>query len=174
MRRAHFHVEPPVDQFLQAGLATKVFGRSVMRKHVFPGIDLEHVAFRRVRMGAVRLAPGEPPVVYRAFLLAADIAIKSFGPSHRRHPVVKLDFLHEGSLHDGRRATRHFVSFCNQQTQQNYQIPYFPKPCGAFTQPSTGVPQFFAGRFIRTQHLLDRIDQQSRGKNQISRLHFLG
>jgi hypothetical protein len=39
-------------------------------------------------------------------LLAADIAIESFGPSHRRHPIQRSGFLHEGSLHRASGATR--------------------------------------------------------------------
>jgi hypothetical protein len=38
-------------------------------------------------------------MVYRALLLAANIAIKSLGPGQRRHPILRWDFLHEGSLH---------------------------------------------------------------------------
>ena len=78
MRRGHFHVEPAVHKFLQTRLAAKMLRGSVMRQHVFPWIDFEHVAFRRVRMRTEGFAPGEPPVVRAAFLLAADIAVKSF------------------------------------------------------------------------------------------------
>ena len=59
-------------------------------------------------MGAERLAPGEPPVVYGALLLAADVAIKSLGPGQRWHPIFGLDFLHEGSVHQRTGATSHF------------------------------------------------------------------
>jgi len=99
MGSAEFHVQPAVHQFLQARLAAKMFRRGVMRQHVFPGINLQHLAFRSFGMRAKGLAPGEPPVVYRALLLAADIAIKSLGPGQWRHPILRWDFLHEGRLH---------------------------------------------------------------------------
>jgi hypothetical protein len=105
-----FHVQPAVHQFLQAGLAAKMFRRRVMRQHVFPGINLQHLAFRRLNMRAKRLASCEPPVIYRAFLLAADIAVKSLSPGQRRHPILRLDFPHEGSLPQRKGATRHFFS----------------------------------------------------------------
>ncbi len=78
MRRRHFHIEPAVHKFLQARLTAEMLRRSVMRQHIFPGIDFEHVAFRRVRMRAKGFAPGEPPMVRAALLLTADIAVKSF------------------------------------------------------------------------------------------------
>jgi len=133
MRRTHLHVEPAVHQFLQARLAAKMFCRSVMSQHVFPGIDLEHMAFRRVRMRAVGLTPGEPPVVHRAFLLGTDIAVKSFCPGQRRHPVIKLDFPHEGSLHDGRGATRHFVSFRDKESRQITKFHIFGNAARFYT-----------------------------------------
>src|SRR5947209_19661285 len=110
MGSAQFHVEPAVNQFLQARLSAKMFRRGVMCQHVFPGINLQHLAFRRFGMWAKGLAPGEPPVVYGAFLLPADVAIKSLGPSQWRHPILRWDFLHEGRLHQWRGATSHFLS----------------------------------------------------------------
>ncbi len=116
MSSTQFHVQPAVHQFLQAGLAAKMFRRGVMRQQVFPGVDLQHLAFRRLSVGAKRLVPGEPPMVHRAFLLAADVAIKSLGPGQRRHPILRLDFPHEGSLHLWSGATSHF---CKETTQNS-------------------------------------------------------
>ena len=106
MSHAHFRVEPAVHQLLQTRLAAKMLYRGVMRHHVFPGIDLEHLPFRGLGMGTVGLGPGQPPVVDGPLLLAADIAIESFGPGHRRHPIQRSCFLHEGSLHRASGATR--------------------------------------------------------------------
>src|SRR5215813_4633015 len=80
--RSHLRVHPTVNKFLQAGLAAKVFGGSVVRQHVFPGIDLEHLASRSIIMWTVRLAPGQPPMVDAAFLLSANIAIEGLRPGH--------------------------------------------------------------------------------------------
>lgn len=118
MRHTDFEVEPPVHQFLQTRLTAKVLRRGVMRHHVFPGIDFEHVAFRRLGMGAEGLAPGEPPMVHTAFLLATDIAVKRFRPGQWRHPVIRLEFPHEGSLHQGRDATANFCHFGREQVRK--------------------------------------------------------
>jgi hypothetical protein len=154
MRGAQLHVQPAIDQFLQACLAAKMLRRGVMRQHVFPGVDLQHLAFRRLSMGAKGLVPGEPPMVYRAFLLAADVAIKSLGPGQRRHPILRLDFPHEGSLHPWSGATSHFLS------GNSPKFPYFigGEACVSllhrslsFAQPSTGVPQTFCNSFTIQQ-----------------------
>jgi hypothetical protein len=118
MRHAHFEVHPSVHQFLQTRLTAKVLRRGVMRQHVFPGIDFEHVAFRRVGMGAEGLAPGEPPMVHTAFLLATDIAVKRFRPGQWRHPVIRLEFPHKGSLHQGGDATANFCHFGREQVRK--------------------------------------------------------
>jgi hypothetical protein len=148
MASAQFDVEPAVHQLLQARLAAKMFRHGVMRQHVFPGINLQHLAFRRFGMRAKGLAPGEPPVIYRAFLLAADIAIKSLGPGQWRHPILWWDFLHEGRLHQRRGAISHFLS------AKTARIPIFHRSKGvslSFAQPSTGVPQTFCNSFIFQQ-----------------------
>jgi hypothetical protein len=148
MRGAQLHVQPAIDQFLQACLAAKMLRRGVMRQHVFPGVDLQHLAFRRLSMGAKGLVPGEPPMVYRAFLLAADVAIKSLGPGQRRHPILRLDFPHEGSLHQRKGAISHFLS------AKTPEISIFHRSKGvslSFAQPSTGVPQTFCDSFIFQQ-----------------------
>jgi hypothetical protein len=41
---AHFDVEPPIHQLLQTCLAAKMFCRSIVRHHIFPGVDFEHMA----------------------------------------------------------------------------------------------------------------------------------
>ena len=83
----HLGIEPAVYEFLQAGLAAEMFGVGIMGKHVFPGIDLEHVTLRGCVVRTVRLSPGQPPVVDAAFLLAADVAVEGFGPGHARPHV---------------------------------------------------------------------------------------
>src|SRR5262249_30016739 len=75
-------IHPAVDQLLQTGLAAKVFGSSVVRQHVFPGIDFEHLASRSIIVRTVRLAPGQPPMIDAAFLLSANIAIERLRPGH--------------------------------------------------------------------------------------------
>src|SRR6478672_13896797 len=95
MAGTQFHIQPAVHQFLQTSLAAKMLCQGIMRQHVFPRVNLEHVAFPRFRMGTIGLAPGEPPVVNSAFLLSADIAIKSFSPGPRRDSILRSDFLHE-------------------------------------------------------------------------------
>lgn len=79
---SHLGIHPAVDKFLQTCLAAKVFGVGVVRRHVFPGIDFEHLVARRLVMRAVRLAPRQPPMVNAAFLLSADIAIERLCPGH--------------------------------------------------------------------------------------------
>ena len=168
MRHTHFEVEPPVHQFLQTRLTAKVLRRGVMRQHVFPGIDFEHVAFRRLGMGAEGLAPGEPPMVHTAFLLATDIAVKRFRPGQWRHPVIRLDFPHEGSLHQGRDATAIFCHF-GEQVAKIYQISYPASGFRAFARLSTGVPQSFLGSFTRMQHWSDNMSTKTLWK-----IPFLG
>src|ERR1041385_4210319 len=119
MACGQLHIEPAVYQFLQACLAAKVFGRGVMRQHVFPWINLQHLALWRFSMRAKGLVPGKPPMVYRALLLAADIAIKGLGPGQRGHPILGWDFHHEGSLYQRRGATSHFSPI------QPKNFPYF-------------------------------------------------
>jgi len=119
MRDAQLRVEPAIHQLLQACLAAKMFGGGVMRQHVFPGIDLQHLAFRGLGMRAKGLAPGKPQVVNRPFLLAADIAIKSLSPGQWRHPILRWDFLHEGRLHQCMGAISHFLS------EKRPKLPYF-------------------------------------------------
>jgi ABC-type microcin C transport system permease subunit YejB len=84
-----------------------------------------------------------------------------------------LDFLHEGSLHHGYRATSQFVSFSPSNKLPDYQISYFHQFREAYSQLSTGVPQIFVDAFMRMQHLLDRIGQEIQGEKPISQLQIL-
>ena len=129
MPGAHFRIEPAVHQLLQTRLAAKMFHCGVMRHHVFPRIDLEHLPFQGFGMGAVRLGPGQPPMINRTLLLAADIAIESFGPGHRRHPIQRSGFLHEGSLHRASGATRAIL--CHFAAQNQLKITKFHRRYGA-------------------------------------------
>lgn len=79
---SHLCIHPAIDQFLQAGLAAQVFGSGVVRGHVFPGINFEHLVARSLVMRAVGLGPCQPPMIDGAFLLSADIAIERFRPGH--------------------------------------------------------------------------------------------
>src|SRR5947209_17383397 len=110
MRDAQLRVEPAIHQLLQTCLAAKMFCGRVMGQHVFPGINLEHLAFRGLSMRAKGLAPGEPPVVNRPLLLAANIAIKSLSPGQWRHPILRWDFLHEVKTTSVNGAISHFLS----------------------------------------------------------------
>ena len=149
MPGAHFRIEPAVHQLLQTRLAAKMFHCGVMRHHVFPRIDLEHLPFRGFGMGAVRLGPGQPPMINRTLLLAADIAIESFGPGHRRHPIQRSGFLHEGSLQRASGATRAIL--CHFAAQNQLKITKFRRRYGGgelFTQSSTGVHRIFVDSFM--------------------------
>lgn len=79
---SHLGIHPTVDKFLQAGLAAKVFDVGVVGRHVFPGIDFEHLVARSLVMRAVRLAPRQPPMVHVAFLFSADVAVEGLRPGH--------------------------------------------------------------------------------------------
>jgi hypothetical protein len=96
MGQSHFLIEPSVYKLLQAGLSAQMLGGSIVRQQCLPGINLEHVAFRRVWMRAKRLIPCQPPVVSIAFLFAANIAIKGFCPGHWEFLRCELDRLPQG------------------------------------------------------------------------------
>jgi hypothetical protein len=57
-----------------------MFRIRVVRRHVFPGIDFQHMPFRGLLVRTVGLSPNQPPMVYGALLLTADIAVERFGP----------------------------------------------------------------------------------------------
>src|SRR5579859_1573255 len=116
-------------------------------------------------MRAKGLVPCKPPVVYHSFLLAADAAIKSLGPGQRRHPILGLDFPHEGSVHQRRAQLAFFAP-------KWLKTPIFhrrTKVSLSFAQPSTGVPQTFCDSFIFQQQSWARMNRQTCGKTK-----FLG
>lgn len=78
----HLSIHPSINELLQARLPAQMLGISIVRCHVLPRIDFQHMARRGFRVWLVRLGPGQPPVINTAFLLAADIAIKCFSPGH--------------------------------------------------------------------------------------------
>ncbi len=129
-----------------------------MRHHIFPRINFENMALRRIRMRAEGFAPRKPPVVGYAFLFAADIAVKSFCPGQGKHPAIfDWTFLSNASLQDRPASPCNFLDDFYLQTGKatEFHISILKRP--VFTQESTGVPQIFCGCFIRMQHLLDRI-----------------
>ena len=65
-----------------------MFCMHVVRGHVFPGINLEQLPFGGLLMRAVGFRPRQPPMVYVAFLLSADITIKRLGPGQSTPHVV--------------------------------------------------------------------------------------
>jgi hypothetical protein len=79
---AHLSIHPAVNELLQARLPAQVLGRGVVRGHVLPRINLEHLPRGSILMRAVRFRPGQPPVVDAAFLFPTDVAIEGLGPGH--------------------------------------------------------------------------------------------
>jgi hypothetical protein len=56
------------------------------------------------------------------------------------------------------------ANFCHFYQYRIHKIPEFHiyfEVVDLYAQPSTGVPQFFGQCFMKTQQLLDRIDQET-------------
>src|SRR5207302_4166985 len=95
VRDSNSRVHPARDQSLNAGLPAEMLHIGIMRAHVFPGVDLQERALRRVLERPITLRPCKPPVVDAAFLLAADLAMECLGPCHNgyyssKEPTMKL------------------------------------------------------------------------------------
>ena len=90
VRYAHSGVHPPCDEGLEASLSAKVLYVGIVRGHVLPGIDLQKRAFRGIVVWrTIVFRPRQPPVVDRALLFAADLAMESFSPRHESMVQVR-------------------------------------------------------------------------------------
>jgi hypothetical protein len=98
-------------------------------------------------------------------LLAADIAIESFSPGQRRRPIQRSGFLHQGSLHRTRYATRSIL--CHFAARKELKITKFHRrcsDCGLLHSRPQESTKLFLDSFIRMQQRSARIRQQSRGE----------
>jgi hypothetical protein len=103
-------------------------------------------------------------------LLAADIAIESFSPGHRRHPIQRPGLLHEGSLHRANGATRAIL--CHFAMREELKITKFHRrhgDCGLLHSRPQESTQFFLIHSYKRNKA-----QLGLGSNHAGKTQFLG